>query len=74
MKNIYTPADIERITEATIGTLDDISRMSPPQQARACERRAAFIATVGEQAAIEVLDIRGDKSVLVFAGDGICGA
>lgn len=34
MKNIYTPADIERITEATIGTLDDISRMSPPQQAR----------------------------------------
>ena len=74
MKNIYTPADIERITEATIGTLDDISRMSPPQQARACERRAAFIATVGEQAAIEVLDIRGDKSVLAFAGDGICGA
>lgn len=74
MKNIYTPADIERITEATIGTLDDISRMSPPQQARACERRAAFIATVGEQAAIEVLDIRGNKSVLVFAGDGICGA
>ena len=74
MKNIYTPADIDRITEATIGSLDDIAQMSPPQQARAYERRAAFIATVGEQAAIEILEIRSDKRVLVFAGDGICGA
>ena len=64
MKNIYTPADIDRITEATIGSLDDIAQMSPPQQARAYERRAAFIATVGEQAAIEILEIRSDKRSL----------
>lgn len=74
MKNIYTPADIERITEATIGSLDDIALMTPPQQARACERRAAFIATVGEQVAVEVSAVVADRHILAFAGNGICGA
>ncbi len=74
MKNIYTPADIERITEATIGSAAEIEAMAPAQQSREYERRAAFIATVGEQVAAEVEAMRAGREVLVFAGDGLCGA
>lgn len=75
MRNIYTPADIERITEATIGNLDEIAAMEPSRRARALERRAAFISEVGEQVAAEVIEIhKPGQEIVVFAGDGICGA
>ena len=75
MRNIYTPADIERITEATIGNPAEIAGMEPSRRARAYERRASFISSVGEQVASEVAEMRkpGQETV-VFAGDGICGA
>lgn len=75
MKNIFSPADIERITTATIGRLDEIERMEPERRERMMERRAAFIANVGDEVANEVMQLRnGGESILVFAGDGICGA
>lgn len=76
MKNIYTPADIERITDATIGRLDDIAQLDSQRQELWMRRRAAFVAAVGEQVAAEILALRdaAKAKVLVFAGDGICGA
>lgn len=76
MKNIYTPADIERITDATIGRLDDIAQLDSQRQELWMRRRAAFVAAVGEQVASEILALRdaSKAKVLVFAGDGICGA
>lgn len=76
MKNIYTPDDIRRITDATIGDLSQIERMEPDRRARMLERRAAFIAGVGGQVAVETLAYRGDgqQQILVFAGDTLCGA
>lgn len=74
MKNVYTPAEIERILEATLGP------STPPADAGELRvwsrRRADFISLVGRQAAAEVLAMRGDTDspVLVFAGDDICGA
>ncbi|MCH5221640.1 MAG: NAD(P)H-hydrate dehydratase [Muribaculaceae bacterium] len=76
MINIYTPAEIERIVEATIGRLEDISKLDETQKELWLGRRAAFINAVGESVAREVVDLRGHSAskVLVFAGDGICGA
>ena len=76
MKNIYTPADIERIVDATIGRLDDIAELDAQRQALWYERRRVFIEAVGRQVAAEVLELSGSvkAKVLVFAGDGICGA
>ncbi len=76
MKNIYTPADIERIVDSTIGRLDEIAELDAPRQALWYERRRVFIDAVGRQVAAEVLATRGagKAKVLVFAGDGICGA
>lgn len=76
MKNIYTPADIARITEATIGTLEAIEALEPSHRAAMMERRRAFISDVGENVAREVCDMGSENAakVLIFAGDGICGA
>lgn len=76
MKNIYTPADIERIKDATIGRLDEIGQLDPGRRDLWMERRAAFVDAVGDAVAAEVAPLAGppcDK-VLIFAGDGICGA
>lgn len=76
MKNIYTPADIARITEATIGNLDEILGLEGRQREAAMARRAAFVDDVGRAVASEVMALRAgsDAEVLIFAGDGICGA
>lgn len=76
MKKIYTPDDIQRITAATIGNLDEIEQMTPGMRDWHMERRSAFIQNVGRLAAHEVMQFRGDSDakVLVFAGDGLCGA
>ncbi len=76
MKNIYTPADIDAIMEATIGNLEHISELPAAEQRQWMRRRAEFVDMVGEQAANEVMAMRGDSDapVLVFAGDDICGA
>ncbi|MDE6206658.1 MAG: NAD(P)H-hydrate dehydratase [Muribaculaceae bacterium] len=76
MKNIYSPEDIDRITEVTIGRLETIGQLEPGNRAYMIERRAAFIATVGEQVAREVDAFRSERreKVIVFAGDTICGA
>lgn len=76
MKNIYTPDDIARITDATIGRLDDLESLTPPQREALLSRRYDFIDEVGAAVAKEVVAMRGDSGaqVLIFAGDGICGA
>ncbi len=76
MKNIYTPADIARITAATIGTLEEIALLNPEQKEVMYARRAAFVDEVGAAVAKEVIAMRAnsDAEVLIFAGDGICGA
>ncbi len=76
MKNIYTPADIEHIIDLTIGKLDQIAELDKQRQAFWMQRREAFVEAVAEQVAAEVMAMRGKSSakVLVFAGDGICGA
>ncbi|MDE5661142.1 MAG: NAD(P)H-hydrate dehydratase [Muribaculaceae bacterium] len=76
MKNIYTPADIRTIVDATIGRLDEIAQLDIPQQKLWMDRRSAFVSMVGEQVTAEVLQMRGNSTakVLVFAGDGLCGA
>ena len=76
MLNIYTPAEIERITDATIGRPELIAQEDDTRRAALLERRAAFVANVGEQVAREVAALCGSSKpkVLVFAGDGLCGA
>ena len=46
MKNIYTPADIERIMDATIGRLSDIAELDAQRQAVWYERRRVFVEAV----------------------------
>lgn len=76
MKNIYTPAEIEAILEATIGNPVHIAELSATDRRQWMRRRADFIDQVGEQTAREVMAMRGesDAPVLIFAGDDICGA
>lgn len=76
MKNIYTPADIEAIIDSTIGRLDEIEALDDARRAMWMKRRASFVSLVGTEVAAEVLQMRGNSTakVLVFAGDGICGA
>lgn len=76
MKNIYSPDDIRRITEATIGRLEDIMTLEAPQRDAMLERRAVFIGEVGTAVADEVTEFKGDTrgDIIVFAGDGLCGA
>lgn len=76
MKSIYTPADIARITEATIGSLEQIATLAEPERSAMMMRRAVFVDGVGAAVADEVLAMRADSGaeVLIFAGDGICGA
>ena len=76
MKNIYTPDDIARITDATIGRLDEIEKLEPQKRRAMLERREAFVNDVGEAVANDVTAMRADNpaQVLIFAGDGICGA
>lgn len=76
MKNIYTPGDIERIVDATLGRLDDIAELDTQRQALWFERRRVFVEQVGRQVAIEVDEFRGSSKaeIIIFAGDGICGA
>lgn len=76
MKNIYSPADIERITEATIGRLDNIADLEPALRDAMMERRAAFIEEVGDAVAKELIEFKGQSrdEIIVFAGDGLCGA
>lgn len=76
MKNIYTPADIARIIEATIGSLEEIEELEEPQRRKMLSRRNAFIDEVGYAVANEIVALRADSEseVLIFSGDGICGA
>lgn len=76
MKNIYSPSDIERIIDATIGRLDQLGQLDQQQRDAMLERRAAFVEEVGDKVASEVasMGLNNNTKVLVFAGDGICGA
>ncbi|MBD5234743.1 MAG: NAD(P)H-hydrate dehydratase [Bacteroidales bacterium] len=76
MKNVYTPAEIEEIVDATIGRLDEIEELDEGRRELMLDRRHSFVTSVGEQVAAEVLafGVRPETEVLVFAGDGICGA
>lgn len=76
MQPIYTPADIQHVIEATIGSLDHIEELDDGRRDVWMERRRAFVDVVGEQVARELVAFNGGKSnrILVFAGDGICGA
>lgn len=76
MKNVYTPADIDTIMEATIGNLDHIAELPVAEQRQWMRHRAEFVDMVGSQTAREVMAMKGDNEarVLVFAGDDICGA
>lgn len=62
--------------EATIGRIDDIENLDLQQRRIMLERRKAFVEEVGEKVAAEVAAMRvnSKEKVLVFAGDGICGA
>jgi len=76
MKNIYTPGDIERIVDATLGRLDDIAELDTQRQNLWFERRRVFVEQVGRQVALEVDEFRGSSKaeIIIFAGDGICGS
>lgn len=76
MKNIYTPADIDRILEATLGNPEEIEALDPDTHAEWLEQRAKFIGQVGNFVAKEVAGLAADEHtrVVVFAGDDICGA
>lgn len=76
MKNIYTPADKERILDATLGRLEDISQLDAQRQELWMRRRAVFVEAVGELVAAEVMTLRDSAKtkVIAFAGDGINGA
>ena len=55
MKNIYTPGDIERIVDATLGRLDDIAELDTQRQNLWFERRRVFVEQVGRQVALEAV-------------------
>lgn len=76
MKNIYTPADIDRILEATLGRTDDVKLLPPVMRDECLAARAKFIGQVGAFVAREVAAMAGNTKarVLVFAGDDLCGA
>lgn len=76
MKTVYTPEEIERILQATIGPAklpDDTSAQARKQWR---QRRSQFIEQVGRQCAAEVIEVHADRSgdILIFAGDDLCGA
>lgn len=76
MKTVYTPDEIERILEATIGPAPDADAPDPSTRRARVERRARFIDEVGRQAAAEILAMEDarDCRIEVFAGDDMCGA
>ena len=43
MKNIYSPADIERLLESILGRPADIARLPEQERALATERRNVFV-------------------------------
>ena len=69
MKNIYTPGDIERIVDATLGRLDDIAELDTQRQNLWFERRRVFVEQVGRQVALEVDEFRGSSKaeIIIFA-------
>lgn len=76
MRNIYSPAEIEKVLESILGSNNELERLQGEELERALERRAEFIGAVGRACASEVLRERGDSGakVVVFAGDAINGA
>ena len=76
MKNIYSPADIERLLESILGRPADIARLPEQERALATERRNVFVDAVGAAVAAEVLTLRSGsiRPVVVFAGDDLNGA
>lgn len=76
MKTVYTPDEIERILEATIGPAREPEEYDAVRAKERRRRRAAFISAVGEQAAAEVIAFHGERpgDIVVFAGDDMCGA
>ena len=76
MKNIYTPADIDRIMEATLGRTEDVKLLPPVMHDKCLADRAKFICQVGAFVAREVAAMAGNTKtrVIVFAGDDLCGA
>ena len=58
MKNIYSPADIERLLESILGRPADIARLPEQERALATERRNVFVDAVGAAVAAEVLTLR----------------
>ncbi len=76
MKTVYTPEDIVKILEATIGPVTASGELDDDELRERRLVRSNFIGMVGEQAAAEVLASHGKRSgaVLVFAGDDMCGA
>lgn len=76
MKTVYSPAEIVRILEATIGPAREPDDLDAPARQERQRCRARFISQVGEQAAAEVAAMHGDRTggIVVFAGDDMCGA
>lgn len=76
MRNIYSPADIERVLESALG---DYGKTEATEALLAAEkelRQCEFIETVGRACAKEIIAGAKDKDkpVVVFAGDAINGA
>lgn len=76
MRNIYTPADIERVLEAALGDYGQADATESLLQAEEELRQNDFIMSVGRACAKEILNGRkeGGEPVVVFAGDAINGA
>lgn len=76
MRNIYSPADIEKVLDSILGSSADSERPDGAELDAAIARRAEFIGAVGRACASEVLRERADSGakVVVFAGDAINGA
>jgi len=76
VKTVYSPEEIERILEATIGPAREPEDLDADQKRERRRRRSHFIGLVGEQSAAEVLGVHGDRTgeIMIFAGDDLCGA
>ena len=76
MRNIYSPADIEKVLESILGSNSELEKLQGEDLDNALQRRAEFIGAVGRACATEVMRERGntDTRVVVFAGDAINGA
>lgn len=76
MKTVYSPEEIERILEATIGPAHEPEDLDADQKRERRRRRSHFIGLVGEQSAAEVLGVHGERpgEIVIFAGDDLCGA